>query len=87
MNTDPIVRLGSSPPPPSPLVSSKLDRRRRGKLRNEREVAEGEREKVVGEEPNHDHKKAWSSINHSVLSEVNPYHRELRWRRPKVGRH
>ncbi len=62
-----MICFSTTPPPPLPV--SKLDRRHTGRLRKRDNLLTGERRKGVGEEPNTcDHKKAWSSINHSILS-------------------
>jgi hypothetical protein len=61
--------FGSSP---SPSPVSKLDRRHKGprKTEKERQLAEGRRWVAGGGRgaESHDCKKAWSSINHSILS-------------------
>ncbi len=54
------------PPPFSPV--RKLDRRRRGRLRKRLKLLTGDWRKGVGRPAkSYDRKKAWSSINHSLL--------------------
>ncbi len=64
-----IWLLAHPPPPPAPV--SKLDRRHTGRLRKSDSLRTGEVGERVGEKPTHttDYcKKAWSSINPSILS-------------------
>ncbi len=55
---------GSSP---TPSPASKLDRRHTGRQRKRDILSRG----WVGEKPTYDPKKAWSTINHSILSGTN----------------
>jgi hypothetical protein len=61
-------------PCPLPLYTlalSKLDRRHTGRLRK-REMVGGRGGGGGGEAKSHDSKKAWPSINHSILSDLSP---------------
>ncbi len=61
--------FGSSPPPPHPLKFSKLDRRHKGRLRKRDDLLTGERgEGCGGGAKSYHGEKAWSSINHLILS-------------------
>jgi hypothetical protein len=63
-----MVRLLAHPlPPPSPV--SKLDPRHTGRLRKRDNMLPGKREEWGGRgAESYDRKKAWPSINHSLLS-------------------
>jgi hypothetical protein len=52
--------------PPSPV--SKLDRRRTGKLKMKDNLLAGEGVGGGGGAKSYNHKKVWSSLNHSILS-------------------
>jgi hypothetical protein len=61
-------------PPFSPV--SQLDKATQKNTVKERQVAHGRWREGVGEEPNHPIVKAWSSINHSILSGLTNDHVE-----------
>jgi hypothetical protein len=69
----PPYDLAPRPPLPPPSPVSKLVRRHTGRLRKRYNLLMGEGLKGLGEEQNHTtDEKAWSAINHSILSGRSP---------------
>jgi hypothetical protein len=59
------------PPPPSPSPVSRIYLRLTGRLRKGDSLLMGEAGEVVGRgAESYDRKKAWSSINHSIHSDI-----------------
>jgi hypothetical protein len=65
-----FVLFVSLPTPFCPSPVSKLDRRHTGRLRKRDNLLTGEEEGVRGEAELYESERAWSSVNHSILSGV-----------------
>jgi hypothetical protein len=64
--------MAPPPSPPTPSLASKLEQRHTGRLRKKGNLLTEKGVLRVGEEPDHTTAgKAWSSINHSILSGAN----------------